>query len=203
MKKFTSILTLCSLFILVGCSSNIQNNDEAGGEQETPIYQDGNAIVVYFSATGNTENVANYISEHIEAPLYELEPVDPYTSEDLNYSNQSSRVVLEHNDPNRHVELETVTFKGFDEASYIFLGAPVWWQELSWVVDDFVELNDFTNKTIIPFATSSSSSYSIDNLKELAPEATWFDETRFSSRVSESQVIEWVDSLGIDFRSEN
>ena len=103
-----------------------------------------NAIVVYFSATNNTKNVALNISSYLNLPIYELEPVNPYTSSDLNYSNQNSRVVKEHNDSNRHVELQTVSFEGYDEADYVFLGAPVWWQELSWVVDDFLKLNDLT-----------------------------------------------------------
>ena len=87
-----------------------------------------NAIVVYFSATNNTKNVALNISSYLNLPIYELEPVNPYTSSDLNYSNQNSRVVKEHNDSNRHVELQTVSFEGYDEADYVFLGAPVWWQ---------------------------------------------------------------------------
>ena len=141
-----------------------------------------NAIVVYFSATNNTKNVALNISSYLNLPIYELEPVNPYTSSDLNYSNQNSRVVKEHNDSNRHVELQTVSFEGYDEADYVFLGAPVWWQELSWVVDDFLKLNDFTGKTIVPFG------------------ATWMQGQRFSSRATSSQIETWIDGLNLNIK---
>lgn len=155
------------------------------------------AMVIYFSATSHTEKVAKTIAEHIDSPIFELEPVEPYSSSDLNYSNQNSRVVKEHNDPNRHVELKNTSFEGFDTAEYIFLGAPVWWQELSWVVDDFIKLNDFSNKTIIPFATSASSGFSITNLQSYTENATWLNPQRFSSNVNESNVINWVDGLNL------
>lgn len=156
------------------------------------------AIVVYFSATNHTEKVAQTIANHTEFPLYELEPVEPYSSSDLNYSNANSRVVIEHNDPNRHTELKSVTFGGFSEAKYVFLGAPVWWQELSWVVDDFVKLNDFSNKTIIPFGTSASSNFSTSKLEALTENATWLSPKRFSSSVNEQAVISWVSDLNLD-----
>lgn len=159
-----------------------------------------NAIVVYFSATNNTKNVALNISSYLNLPIYELEPVNPYTSSDLNYSNQNSRVVKEHNDSNRHVELQTVSFEGYEEAQYIFLGAPVWWQELSWVVDDFLKLNDFTGKTIIPFATSSSSGFSTKRHEALASSATWMQGQRFSSRATSSQIEAWIDGLNLNIK---
>lgn len=159
-----------------------------------------NAIVVYFSATNNTKNVALNISSYLNLPIYELEPVNPYTSSDLNYSNQNSRVVKEHNDSNRHVELQTVSFEGYDEADYVFLGAPVWWQELSWVVDDFLKLNDFTGKTIVPFATSSSSGFSTRRYEALAFGATWMQGQRFSSRATSSQIETWIDGLNLNIK---
>lgn len=168
--------------------SSLTSNDETENKK---------AIVVYFSASNNTRKVATYIANKISAPLFELEPVTPYTSPDLNYSNSNSRVVNEHNDENRHVELKNVTFEGFLEADYIFLGAPVWWQELSWVVDDFVKLNDFSNKTIIPFATSASSNYTTTKLQSYTTNANWMTPKRFSSSVSENTVTSWIDELNI------
>jgi len=66
-----------------------------------------------------------------------------------------------------------VNFDEFEESEYIFLGAPVWWGELSWVINDFALSNDFTGKTIIPFATASSSNFSVDDLRYLSDEVTW------------------------------
>lgn len=190
MNKILPITILLCGGILAGCSNS-------NGLENAP--KTGHAIVVYYSATNNTERIAQIIANHIGATLYELEPVNPYTSADLNYNNSSSRVVAEHNDPNRHVELVTTSFEEFAEADYVFLGFPVWWQEPSWVVNDFVSENDFTDKVIIPFGTSASSGFDDSNLEELAQEATWATEQRFRSRESEENVIEWVDSLRLTF----
>lgn len=186
-------------------SSKESNNSNSSNEETI----NAKALVIYFSASGNTEKVAQTISNHIDSPLYELEPVNPYTSSDLNYSNQSSRVSQEHlqrvafrngeREDDVHVELKNTLFEGFENAEYIFLGAPVWWQELSWVIDDFVSNNDFTGKTIIPFGTSSASSFSVDNLKSLNSTGTWHERQRFSSSVSSSNVISWIDSLEYKF----
>lgn len=179
------------------------NNDDAneGGSSDDGLIS--NAIVVYYSATNHTEAVAQTIAEHINSAIYELEPVDPYTSDDLNYGNSSSRVVQEHNQivngEDVQVDLVTTDFDGFDDAEYIFLGAPVWWQELSWVIEDFVSENDFTGKTIIPFGTSSASQFTLGNIEPLAEEATWMEPQRFRSSVSSSDVTTWVDGLNLSF----
>lgn len=198
MKKLSVILLgIIPIVCLTGCSTNNQNNNLNGGDKIE------NAMVVYFSAINNTEVVAQTIARHINAKIYELEPRDAYTSADLNYGNSDSRVVQEHNqivNGNRvNVELVETHFEGFEDAEYIFLGAPVWWQELSWVIESFVSENDFKGKTIIPFGTSSSSSFTLDNLTPLATNATWLEPQRFRSRVPESEVISWVDWLDITF----
>lgn len=223
-KAFLTVAALIWAISLVGCSTNdssITNGGDSGNQTDTENpntgggdssntggseEKAGNAIVVYFSATGNTERVAQTIAGHIDSAIYELEPVDPYTSADLNYGNQSSRVVEEHNriiaGEDVNIELVDVDFEEFADADYVFLGAPVWWQELSWVIEDFVASNDFSNKTIIPFGTSASSSYSLDNLTPLTEDdenVTWLDPQRFRSSVSDDDVIEWVDSLGYTF----
>ncbi len=184
---------------------NNQDNDDKNDDSDDESKNDeennkdtSNIMIVYFSATNHTENVAKTIQKNLEAPIYKLEPVNPYTSEDLNYSNSNSRVVKEHLNENRHVELKTTSFEGFDEAKYVFLGAPVWWQELSWVVDDFVKLNDFSNKTIIPFATSVSSGFSTSKLESYTTNATWLAPQRFSSSASESSIISWLDGLNLN-----
>ena len=160
---------------------------------------------MYFSATNHTESVATTVSSYINSPIYKLEPVNPYTSEDLNYSNSNSRVVKEYETTQRgervNVSLTQTKFEEFDDAKYIFLGAPVWWRQLSWVVENFVSDNDFSNKTIIPFGTSSSSSFSLDNLTPLTNDdsnVTWLNPQRFSSYTNSSSVTSWVDSLNLD-----
>lgn len=224
-KAFLTLVALIGAISLVGCSTNdssIPNGGDYGnqtdnGNPDTGNNGDssntdkgeekaGNAIVVYFSATNHTEAVAQTIANHIDSAIYELEPVNPYTSADLNYGNQSSRVVEEHNrilaGEAVNIELVDVDFEEFADADYVFIGAPVWWQELSWVIEDFVASNDFSNKTIIPFGTSASSGYTLGNLTPLTEDdenVTWLDPQRFRSNVSSNDVIEWVDSLGFTF----
>ncbi len=217
-NKLNIFLSILSLFTLASCgqrtsidvpsnednSNEDTNKDDSGdiskdeSNKEDSDDETSNILIVYFSATNHTENVAKTIEKHLEAPIYKLEPVNPYTSEDLNYSNSNSRVVQEHLNENRHVELKTTTFEEFNEAKYIFLGAPVWWQELSWVVDDFVKLNDFSNKTIIPFGTSLSSGFSTTKLESYTTNATWLAPQRFSSSASESTIISWLDGLNLN-----
>lgn len=203
-KLVNKVITLLAIGL---CISGCQNVDNKSNDVENSVSSISgtssvtrdftNAMVVYFSATNNTKRVATSISNIISSPIYELKPTEPYTSADLNYNNSSSRVSQEHNNENRHVELENVTFEGFDEAKYIFLGAPVWWQELSWVINDFVSQNDFTNKTIITFGTSASSGFSINNLKTLAPKATWTSPKRFSSSASNNEITNWINGLNL------
>ena len=174
-------------------SSDITSNI-VGSLEKDNIKED--TIVVYFSATSHTEKVAKEISEKLNVSIYNLEPVIPYTASDLNYNDKNSRVVLEHNDVNRHVELKETSFSEYKDAKYVFLGAPVWWQELSWVVNDFLVNNVFENKTIIPFGTSASSNFKIDNLKQLVTNATWTSPKRFSSNVNLNEVDQWIKELG-------
>ena len=160
----------------------------------------GSVLVVYYSATGNTEGVANYIAEATGGDLFEITPAEPYTSDDLNWTDENSRVTREHEDESlRDVELTTTQVENWDSYDTVFLGYPIWWGIAAWPVDGFVEANDFTGKTVIPFCTSSSSGLgeSGDLLAELAASGDWQEGQRFRSSVSQEDVNEWVDSLGL------
>lgn len=136
----------------------------------------GKTLVVYFSATGNTESAANYIAQATGGDLFELEPAEPYTDEDLNYNNDNSRVSREHEDESlRNVELVADTVENWDDYDTVFIGYPIWWGIAAWPVDSFVEANDFTGKTVIPFATSASSGLGQSGklLAELAGTGDW------------------------------
>ncbi len=157
-------------------------------------------LVVYYSATGNTETVANYIAEATGGDLFEITPAEPYTTDDLNWTDENSRVTREHEDESlRDVELTTTQVENWDSYDTVFLGYPIWWGIAAWPVDGFVEANDFTGKTVIPFCTSSSSGLgeSGELLAELAASGDWQEGQRFRSSVSQEDVNEWVDSLGL------
>lgn len=175
-------------------------SEEASVEEVSDEGTAGKTLVVYFSATGNTERVAEMIAEATGGDLFELEPADPYTDEDLNYNDDNSRVSQEHVDESlRNVELVSTTVEGFDEYENVFVGYPVWWGIAAWPVNTFIEANDFTGKTVIPFCTSASSGLgeSGELLAELAGTGDWLEGMRFSSNASAENVQTWLGSLGL------
>lgn len=157
-------------------------------------------LVVYYSATGSTKAVAQTIAESADADIFEITPVNPYTSDDLNWNNNNSRVSKEHNDESlRNVELTKVTPDNWDSYDTVFIGYPIWWWIAAWPVNNFVKGNDFTGKTVIPFCTSSSSGIgdSGNLLQKMAGTGNWQAGQRFSSGASASEVSKWVKSLNL------
>ena len=171
---------------------------EEAGEPEAPA--GSRVLVAYFSATGNTEAVAGYIAQATGGDLFEITPADPYTVDDLNWTDENSRVVYEYENPDeRDTELAADTPDGWEDYDVVFLGYPIWWYDAAWPVDGFVEANDFTGKTVIPFCTSSSSGLgeSGSRLAELADAGDWLEGQRFPSSASQADVEAWVDGLGL------
>ena len=126
--------------------------------------------------------------------------MEPYTDADLNWTDESSRVVYEHDNPDdRHVELVADTVENWDQYDTVFIGYPIWSGIAAWPVDTFVEANDFTDKTVIPFCTSSSSGLgeSGELLAELAGTGEWLEGMRFSSGVAAEDVQAWLDELAL------
>ena len=225
-KRGFILMTVCILIVgmLAGCGarsgqdeSQTQSNTGAASENESSAATteddsteasneaetdgdgtQGKTLVVYFSATGNTERVAEVIADTTGGELFELEPVDPYTDEDLNYNDDNSRVSQEYADESlRKVELVADTVDGWQDVERVYIGYPVWWGNAAWPVNTFVEANDFTGKTVIPFCTSASSGLgdSGELLAELAGTGDWQEGMRFSSGVSDEDVAAWVESL--------
>lgn len=181
----------------VASSSSSAESSEEASSSESAATPAGPVLVAYFSATGNTENVANAIAEHLGADVFAITPVQEYTSDDLDYNDSESRTSIERSDPNRNVELTQVTPDGFADYQTVFVGYPIWWGDAAWVVDNFVAGNDFTGKTVVPFCTSASSPIgaSGQNLASMAGTGTWLDGERFSGGADASEVAEWVDGL--------
>lgn len=172
-------------------SSQAQSEDTGSGSS---------VLVVYYSATGNTEQVAQYIANATGGDLFELEPVDPYTSDDLNWTDDNSRVSQEHADESlRDVELVADTVDNWDQYDTVYIGYPIWWGIAAWPVDGFVEANDFSGKTVIPFCTSSSSGLGESGqlLADMAGTGDWQEGQRFRSGASQEDVQSWVEGLGL------
>lgn len=155
-------------------------------------------LVVYYSASGSTKAVAQNVAESADADIFEITPVNPYSNDDLNWTNNNSRVSREHNDESlRNVELTKVTPDDWDSYDTVLIGYPIWWGIAAWPVDTFVKGNDFTGKTVIPFCTSASSGLgdSGTRLQKMAGTGNWQAGQRFSSGASASDVSKWVESL--------
>lgn len=219
MKKLTALLlSLMLVFSLAACGNNPQAA-ETEPATSTPVSEEtqepetseeteaadtestgGKTLVVYYSASGNTENVSNVIAKTLGADLFELEPVEPYSNDDLNWTNDDSRVTREHeNEDERDVELVSATVDNWSEYDTVFIGYPIWWGIAAWPVDEFIETNDFTGKTVIPFATSASSGMgqSSELLAEMAGTGDWQEGQRFRSGASEDDIVAWVEGLGL------
>ena len=221
MKKLTSILILAALALsLAACGSSAPASTPApttapaeateapadtaaeapADTAEAAAPETGKVLVVYYSASGNTARVANDIAEAAGADVFEIVPVEPYTSDDLNWTNQSSRVSVEHDNPDaRTVELVSTEVSDWDSYTTVFIGYPIWWGIAAWPVNGFVSANDFTGKTVIPFATSSSSGMGESGalLAQLASTGDWQVGQRFSSGASASDVQDWVNGLDL------
>ncbi len=181
----------------------ITKSDEVSDNTAMQPTEHGKVLVVYYSATGSTERVANYIATATNADVFELEPAQPYTSADLNYSNDSSRVVREHDNPDlQDTPLVSTTVPNWSEYDTVFIGYPIWWHSASWVVYNFVKDNDFTGKTVIPFSTSASSGEVGDDvIKTMTTTGNWIEGRGFT-RASESDVTAWVKTLNLAASSE-
>ena len=158
------------------------------------------SLVVYFSASGNTKTVAGYIAESLGAEQFEITPVDAYTSADLNWTDEKSRVNAEHDNlALRNIALTADTVENWADYDTVFIGYPIWWGIAAWPTDSFVKANDFTGKTIIPFCTSTSSGLGQSGqlLADLAGNGDWQEGHRFQSSASQADVQAWLDSLNL------
>lgn len=163
--------------------------------------ESGKTLVVYYSASGTTKHVATAIADAAGADLYEITPVEPYTSDDLNWTNSSSRVSREHDDESlRDIALTELTPADWDSYDTVLIGYPIWWGIAAWPVDNFVKGNDFTGKTVIPFCTSASSGLGNSGslLEEMAGTGDWQEGHRFSSGASDADAADWVASLNLN-----
>lgn len=173
-----------------------QNADTPAAAAQ-PSESSHHTLVAYYSASGVTRRVATTIAETLDADIFEIVPQKPYTDEDLDYRNKESRVTQEHDHPEmRDMPLVQVTPDHFDAYQVVYIGYPIWWGIAAWPVDNFVKGNDFTGKTVIPFATAVSSPLADSgrNLAQLAGKGDWQEGIRFSSSVDAETVAEWAKS---------
>ena len=192
------IIGIVVILVVIGATFGIMSFKNKNNKNNDNKITESKVLVVYYSATGSTKKVAQSIANNLNADLFEIEPVDTYTSDDLNWSNENSRVSKEHNDESlRDVKLKNTSVSNWDEYDTILIGYPIWWGIAAWPVDNFVKENDFTNKTVIPFCTSASSGLGQSGklLEKEAGSGNWKTGERFSSSASDSDIKSFTDSL--------
>ena len=140
------LLAMLTIFAASAFSQNKSQN----------IMEKKKVLVVYFSATGTTEQVAKQIAKNADADICEIAPAKPYSSADLDWTNKQSRSSVEMNNPMARPEIKAVSVD-VSKYDYIFLGYPIWWDLAPRTVNTFIETANLTGKTVIPFATSGSS----------------------------------------------
>ena len=154
--------------------------------------------MAYFSATGNTEGIAQHLQAILDAELYEIVPAEPYSDDDLNYNVSDCRANQEQNDPDARPAIDGGV-DNMEDYDVIFLGYPIWWGEAPRIISTVLESYDLAGKTIVPFCTSASSGMggSAEHLAALAGSAAWLEGARFTPGASLEEVAAWVDGLGL------
>ena len=220
MKKPISLILILALALLCcGCggapaapapgAAPTETPEQSSGELQAPAPAaesasgDGAApeahssvLVLVFSATGTTRGVAERIAALAGGDLQEILPAQPYTAEDLNYGDSSTRATAEQNDPDARPEIaNSISLEGY---TTVYLGYPIWWGQAPRILSSFVESHDFTGITVIPFCTSGSSDIggSDDALAAQAGSGTWLQGRRFSGNVSEDALRDWISETG-------
>ena len=178
-------------------TENEKTENDSSDKQEEDV--SAKTLVVYFSCTGTTKNIAEYAAEISGADLYEIVPEESYTAADLAYYT-NGRADQEQNDPNVRPAISGGV-ENMDEYDTIILGYPIWHGQAPRIISTFLESYDFSGKTIVPFCTSHSSGIgsSADNLHALCSESVeWIDGRRFESGVSKEGVADWLEEIGIE-----
>ena len=193
-KTIAFFFSLMMIWELAACGNAESQPGEIEAAQESKI------LVAYFSATHTTQGVAELIANGLNADLYEIVPEVPYTEEDLNYHDSSSRTTLEMNDPDARPAISG-SVENMDLYDIVLIGYPIWWGDAPRIISTFMESYDFYNKTIVPFCTSGSSGIgsSAANLEKLTDGAVWLPGKRLNGSDSQDTLMEWVTSLGLSF----
>ena len=152
-------------------------------------------LVAYFSASGVTKRYAEKLAKAANADLFEIKPSVPYTSADLNWQNSNSRSSVEMKNPDSRPEIAE-KLSDMDSYDTVFVGFPIWWYVAPTIIDTFLESYDFSEKTVIPFATSGGSEMgkTADVLRKVCPDADIHD-GKVLNGMSDKEIAQWVNKF--------
>ena len=207
------VVAIAGFAVYKNSNSNENNNIGEANKQEENIINEENTnligtedtankenkiLVVYYSAQSHTKAVAEKIANNLNADIFEIVPEEAYTSSDLDYTDNNSRVSREHNDESlRDVKLKNTKVNNWEDYDTVLIGYPIWWGIAAWPVNNFVKDNDFTGKIVIPFCTSASSSMGNSGklLEDLTKTGNWKDGHRFSSSATDADIKTFTNSI--------
>ena len=190
-KIILSLFIVLSIFLVTGCG---KSKESKGNNKETNnLKSTNNSIVIYFSATGNTKEIAERIGKESNSDIIEIIPKEEYKPEDLDY-NSDCRANKEQNNPKARPEIKnTIDITKYDT---IYLGYPIWWGTNPKIILTLLDTYDFTNKTIIPFCTSGSTgiSGSVNDLRNYNSKLNIKDGKRFSTSDSDTVIKDFINN---------
>ena len=198
MRKFLTIVAAVLLVCaFTACGNTTADKNAASAPAEKAAAS--KVLVAYFSCTGNTKAVAEEIATGLNADLYEIRPQVPYTTEDLNYNDETTRATVEQKDDNARPALAD-TNADIKSHAMVILAYPIWWGQAPRIMDTFVESYDFSGKVIVPVCTSGGSDLgsSADYLKTLTKgQADWRSGKQFYGRASKEEIKDWVKGVAV------
>ena len=192
MKKI--LLVIFALFLVTaGIVYAMQSKQTAN---KGALNMSKKVLIAYFSATGTTKKVAENLAKATGGDLYEIKPLQPYTREDLDWTNDKSRSSVEMKNKKYRPEIVDDNFS-VSEYDTVFLGFPIWWGVAPTVVNTFLEKHDFSNKTIILFATSGGSGFgkTAFELKQSVSSSTKITEGILNNNPSVEYLKKWIETL--------
>lgn len=207
MKKRILFLFACLLLVsLTACGGETATPEATPTEEEsatseaaeTTSSDEADSLVVYFSATGNTEAVARLLAETQGADLQEIVPAEPYTEDDLNYNDDLSRANSEQNDANSRPAIAG-SMENVEQYDIVYVGFPIWWGNMPKILYTFFDTYDLTGKTIVPFCTSGSSGIeeAVRVIADMEPDATITEGLRTDTSQMATDVPAWLESIGL------
>ena len=126
-------------------------------------------LVAYFSHSGNTRAMAEFIKETTGGDLFEIQPVENYPTNYQTVVNQAKKEINSNFKP----ALKTVV-ADIDPYDFIFVGSPNWWSTIAPPVATFLSSHDLKDKTIVPFIThgGGGAGHCAADIANLCPQST-------------------------------
>lgn len=186
-KQYPLLTVIAVVVALLATPGNAQTTQDMNNNSKK--------LVAYFSATGTTMEAAARLARVAHADLHEIVPEVPYTPADLNWRDKSSRSSVEMQDKSSRPAIASKV-QHMEQYDTVFVGYLIWWYVAPTIINTFLEMYDFSGKTVIPFFTSggSGAGETMRYLKPSAPGAHWFDPKNLNY-MDEDAMNQWIESL--------